>query len=87
MVEMVMVLQLPSERLQTLGIYGHAFANGGSATLVGGTGRDVRSCLQDFGSKFRWTVVSFVAPYDQCVSFWRRELFEVAGILVGMPVA
>ena len=52
-------VQLPSARLQAVGIYGHVFANGGSAVLVGGTGRDVRSTLQDFGSKFRWTVVSW----------------------------
>ena len=51
-------LQLPVERMRNLGIFGHMFANGGSSVLVGGTNKDIPNCLQDFGSMFRWTVVS-----------------------------
>ncbi|KAL3152135.1 hypothetical protein ABBQ32_001233 [Trebouxia sp. C0010 RCD-2024] len=48
--------QFPSRSLQEAGIHGHFFVNGGSLSLLSGTGRSLKQAVtEDFMRSWRWT--------------------------------
>lgn len=54
----MIVLQFPSHSLQEAGIHGHFFVNGGTLSLLSGTGRSVQQVVtDDFMRSWRWTAV------------------------------
>ena len=57
-ISVVALLQFPSQSLQEAGIHGHFFVNGGSLSLLSGTGRSVKQAVtDDFMQSWRWTAV------------------------------
>jgi hypothetical protein len=60
----------PLPAMRAAGMHGHVFLNGGNVMLLGGSGRSLRDCWQDFTASFRWSVVS--VPGSSLLHFrWR----------------
>ena len=65
-VNTVDVMQFPSQSLQEAGIHGHFFVNGGTLSLLSGTGRSIQQAVtDDFMRSWRWTAVCCTPCYLQ----------------------
>jgi hypothetical protein len=61
-------LQFKHPTPEALGLYGHAFLNGGNLTPLTGASRPFSESLQAFGSGWRWSTVKSPS------SFWKIKL-------------
>lgn len=69
MVSVLAAINFPSPvpAMRAAGMHGHVFLNGGNCLLLGGSGRSLHECWQDFTSTFRWSVVSQVSSLGVCL--------------------
>lgn len=74
-VSMLAALNFPSPlpAMRAAGMHGQLFLNGGNIMLLGGSGKSLRDCWQDFTTSFRWSVVG---GEGEALVTWRRVALE-----------